>query len=289
MKFICFFNCGHSGDILFSIPFIKDICEQLNIPCFYHHRCHPKISQNLPTKLTQISPPNYDSKFIDTEKIFFVNTWLHPYSQDKNFVGVNIESLYYLYNNICDTLNQKFNTNINLKSRESYFPSLDFDHLKRDNVDKFIKSDTNKKVLFCNGLCLSGQTCYNDDLSELIERLSKKYRDITFIATKKFDTKINNIVFTDDINQIVGCDLNEIGYLSTFCDLIIGRNSGPFAYSFLKENFNNQNKIIYGFGRDVTDCFNYDIKMKSKFIFDNSENKDIIDHSIEKTIEQYLL
>ncbi len=289
MKYICFFNYGHTGDILFSKIFINDLIEQLDIYCLYHHNCHPRICEELPIQLTQILPQDYYSKFIETEKIFFVNTWLYPYSQDENFAGVNIKSLYYVYNNICNVINEKFKTNIKLKSIENYFPSIYFNYLKKDNIDDFITKNTNKKVLFCNGPCLSGQSCYNDDMSELIEMLALKYKNLTFIATKKFQTNIKNIFFTDNINQIKGCDLPEIGYLSTFCNLIIGRNSGPFAYSFLKENFDDENKIIYAYGHNKTDCFNGNIKMKSKFIFDDCENKNKINSKIENLIINHLI
>jgi ADP-heptose:LPS heptosyltransferase len=289
MKYICFFTKGHNGDIVHSKAFIQDIATQLDIPCLYHHLNNPKISEDLSTTFTQISPPDYYSKFIETEKIFFINTWLWPYLLDNSFKDVNIETNYHIYTGICNVLNERFNKNLKLKNIESYYPYIDFSKIEKRNIEKFVNSNSNKKVLFGNGPCLSGQSAYNQDLSDLVEILSQKYSDIIFIATKKFETESKNIVFTDDIIQINGCDLNEIGYLSTFCNLIIGRTSGPFCFSTIKENYNDENKIFYAFGHRIGDCFHGSIEIKAKYIFNDSENKEMIDASIDKTIQDYLV
>jgi hypothetical protein len=47
-----------------------------------------------------------------------------------------------------------------------------------------------------------------------------------------------------DIIQQEGCDLNEISYLSTFCNMIIGRGSGPQTFSITKRNLNDPDKIF---------------------------------------------
>ena len=289
MKYICFFTNGHNGDIVHSKSFIEDITNQLDLPCFYHHKKNPIITQDLSSTYTQISPSDYYARFIDTEKIFFINTWLYPYSQDNFFVGVNMDTNYKIYSIICDVINEKFNKNIKLKSIESYLPFINFDNVEKNNIENFVKSNSNKKVLLCNGPCMSGQSCYNDNLKELTEKLSQKYKQITFIATEKFQTNFDNIFFTDDIININKCDLNEIGYLSTFCDLIIGKNSGPFCFSTNKDNYNNEKMIFFAFGHNEGDCFHKNVQIKAKFIFNNSENKDIIDNSIEETIQKYLL
>ncbi len=289
MKYICFFTNGHNGDIVHSKSFIEDIASQLDIPCLYHHNNNPIISKDLSTTFTQVFPSDYYSRFIETEKIFFVNTWLYPYSQDDFFVGVNMESNYKIYSYICSVINQKFNKNLKLKNIESYLPFINFNNVNRDNIEHFASLNQGKKVLFCNGPCMSGQSSYNENLKELIERLSQKYKNVTFVATEKFETDLDNILFTDDIININRCDLNEIGYLSTFCDLIIGKNSGPFCFSTNRDNYNDENKVFFAFGHSVSDCFHTGSSIKAKFIFNSSENKDIIDNAIDDTIQKHLL
>lgn len=289
MKSICFFTNGHNGDIVHSKSFIQEITTQLDIPCLYHHHNNFKISQDLLATTTQIAPNNYYDKFIETPNIFFVNTWLWPYLLDNSFKDVNLETNYEIYKNICEVINAKFNTNIKLQNIESYFPFINFDLVQRKNIDDYVLNNRNKKVLLSNGPCLSGQTQYNEDMSSIIERLALQYQDITFIATQTFKTTSNNIHFTDDIIQIKGCDLNEIGYLSTFCNLIVGKNSGPFCFSTIKENYNDSTKIFYAFGHRKSDCFHGNVPINAKFFFDNASDENMLYNSINSIIEENLI
>lgn len=289
MKSICFFTNGHNGDIIHSKSFIQEITQQLDIPCLYHHKNNFKISQDLLTTTTQITPNNYYEKFIETKSIFFINTWLWPYLLDKSFEDVNLETNYEIYKNICKVINSIFNTNIELKEIENYFPFINFDLIQKENIENYSLHNKNKKVLLCNGPCLSGQSSYNEDMSSIIEKLSIEYKNIVFIATQKFNTNCDNIHFTDDIIQIRGCDLNEIGYLSTFCNLIIGKNSGPFCFSTIKDNYNDPNKIFYAFGQRKGDCFHGNVKINAKFFFDGASDETMLYNSINSIIEENLL
>jgi hypothetical protein len=79
---------------------------------------------------------------------------------------------------------------------------------------------------------------------------------------------LDNVVFTNDIIKSNECDLNEISYLSTFCDIIVGRNSGPFCFASTKNNLKDPNKTFYAFGNKETDCFVYEVDVECKFIFE---------------------
>jgi hypothetical protein len=114
-------------------------------------------------------------------------------------------------------------------------------------VDDFVSKNQNKKILFCNGPCLSGQCEYIGDMKSIIVDLSQEYPNKIFIATHKFECSIDNIKFTDDIIQSNTTDLNEIAYLSSFCDIIIGRSSGPLCFCCNKENINDPSKTFYVF------------------------------------------
>jgi hypothetical protein len=121
-------------------------------------------------------------------------------------------------------------------------------------------------------------------MAPIIISLATKYPTHTFICTHRINTSCNNIKFTEDIIKVEGCDLNEIGYLSTFCDIIIGRNSGPFCFSTNTENINNSNTIFYAFGEDITTCFLYEIDLNCTFVFEYFNNLQSIESSIEKLI-----
>jgi hypothetical protein len=291
MKTICFFSNGHNGDIVHSKSFVEHISQQLDVKCLYHHKKNFKITQDLSTITTQICPSSYYEKFVDTKNIFFVNTWLYPYLFDNSFetYGVNIKTNYKIYNHICETINSVFDTSIKLNSIDSYLPFIDFNFIDTSFADDYVLSDKNVKVLFCNGPCLSGQSPYNGNMSDIIEKLASSYKDITFIATDKFNTTSSNIKFTSDILKVNGCDLNEIGYLSTHCNLIIGRNSGPFCFCTIDKNFQDPNKIFYAFGHNKTDCFYLGTDIKSKFTFDYSDTEEDIYISINQIIIDNLI
>lgn len=293
MKSICFFSNGHNGDIVMSKSFIQDIATQLDIPCIYHHKNNYKVSQDLITPLCQIIPPhyNYFYKFSENKSIFFINTWLHPYIVEKMISNVTIESHYKVYEYICEKINQVFGKNIKLKSIENYLPFVNYDFVNTKVIDDYISQNKNKKVLICNGPGLSNQSPYNGDMYSIIENLSLKYKDITFIATQKFDTKNENIHFTDDITFRSDCDLNEVSYLSKFCNLIIGRNSGPYVFSWTKENLHDQDKIFYCFGYEgrKEDCFYLNLDLESKSIYDTFISLSQIQNSIDKIIYENLV
>lgn len=291
MKCICLFSNCHNGDVMLSKSFIKDIAEQLDIPVLYQHNNSHKTSIDIPVIPTQIHPNALYEKFVQTKNILFVNVWLYPYLIDDNdpITDITIESHYYVYYKICEKLNEILGTKLELKSVEYYLPYVDPNFIDTKNIDEYVSKNENKKILISNGPCLSGQAYYNGDMSSIIGELSLKYNDIIFIPTHKFETKNSNIHFTDDIIRANECDLNEIGYLSKFCDIIIGRNSGPYVFCWTKENLNNPNKIFYSFGcpgTNITDCFYRNIDVKCKSIFEALHTEEEIFNSIDKLINE---
>ena len=80
-----------------------------------------------------------------------------------------------------------------------------------------------------------------------------RFKDCAFYFTAPLTSelyKIENTFYTRDIINYDGCDLNENSYLSTKCDIIIGRASGPHAFAGVYDNFMDENKIIYSITRN---------------------------------------
>jgi hypothetical protein len=67
--------------------------------------------------------------------------------------------------------------------------------------------------------------------------------------------------------------------------LIAGRNSGPFLFMGIKENLENPNKILLGFGKVANDMPWYGLDLKAKYIFVQDLNDQIVEESLHKTIE----
>ena len=82
-------------------------------------------------------------------------------------------------------------------------------------------------------------------------------------------------------------DLNEISYLSLFCDTIIGRASGPYVFTQVKENLYNPNKTFLAFTRfkNVTSLV-LDLDIPAKRFWSPETEEDKVFEEIVKVIEQ---
>jgi hypothetical protein len=99
----------------------------------------------------------------------------------------------------------------------------------------------------------------------------------------------DNIKYTKDIINIRDNDLNEISYISTFCDIIIGRGSGPYCFSTIKSNLLNKNKIFIGFTNLIEDAKwanNIELNIDgAEQIWYNQNDKNVIIEIIENKIK----
>lgn len=303
---IIFFNHYHRGDLFTHKEFIRHLKSQLNNSIFllqYLHFNHYKVNLDLDIPLIG-NPSNLSDrdKFIVKGNTLYVNTWVGTWQDQSWYTGVNLFTLKHSWNNIFTKINDTFGTNLVLNNNiEYYLPSINFSYFNLKNVDKFIEKNTRKKVLLCNGTPMSGQS-FPSDMSDVIIQLSDKYKYIDFICTKKFITKNNssNMYFTDDIiddNDLhlqypvfwhdrgkQNCDLNEISHLSTFCDLIIGKSSGPFVFSETKENYFSDSKSFINFCNEEEDSLYFNLNPKCKYFFIKNHNEnnvyDVIDNSL---------
>lgn len=286
MKNICFFNHYHNGDIFHSKSFVREIIDSVNTQCFYGHLNDPKLVLDL--NVIHTTPPNIDhkTKFFETEDTFYINTWIGSYHDPgRKYLGeCTLRFLYEMFSEIYEQVNSNFGTNLKLSSVENYVPTIDYSKFNVSIIDDYIKEVTGKKVLLSNGPCLSGQCKYHEDMQPIVNYLANKYPEITFIVTKPVDSPFENVISTEEIIKIDDCDLNEIGYLSTFCDIIVGRNSGPFCFATNKDNVDNPNISFYCFADDVTTCFLYEIDLECNFLFEYFDSLNETTSSIESLI-----
>jgi hypothetical protein len=282
VKKICFFNHYHNGDLFHSKAFIKEIVKTIDTEFEYAHTNNPVVISDL--DIPHIGIPNLSpySKFVDSDNILYVNTWIGCYfDSNKPFNGeCTLRFSYQMFGEIYEYLNQFFGSSLHLNSIEKYFPFVDYSKFDCSRIDQFLNDHSEKKILFSNGPCLSGQSHYNGDMSEIIEKCALSNPEKLFIATYKFDTNSSNIKFTSDIIQSDTCDLNEISYISKHCNLIIGRNSGPFCFSTTGENMMDPQKTFYAFGERETDCFYYDMNIECSFVFEKTSEFSDVESSI---------
>lgn len=309
MKTINFFNCFHNGDLFVSKEFVRQIVTEL--PDFnfgYYHLNHPKTIKDL--LVPSMGPPPFreNLKFVENNNTLNVNTWIGAYynlhTSEPPFFwngGINYLCLYDTWKYIFERINSYFGCNLKIKdSPNDYVPTINYELFDLTEYDKFLESRKNtKKILLSNGQSMSGQS-FVDDMSDIIVNFATKYPKHDFICTKKFQTDLNNIFFTDDIFKTDGeisdikppwndrtvqtCDLNEISYLSRSCDIIVGKNSGPFIYCMTKENFMTPNKYIISFNKDLEDSLGYGVDLECEYLFCNIFDYQTIVETIEEKI-----
>lgn len=260
MNKIIFFNHYHRGDLLTHKEFIRQLKSELPDVTFeYMHFNHPKLTRDLDVPLVG-APTDLDHKtpFYQDGDTLYINTWIGCFWDIFcEHGGINMNSLYHQWEKIFAQVNALFNVDIGMYAdKEEYLPSIDFSRFDVSSIDAFLAGTSNKNIVICNGPPQSGQS-FTDDMKQFLEPVAQKYPGVNFICTNKFETTVNNVLFTDDIikddevsdvrapwenRQKNNCDLQEISYLSEKADAIVGKNSGPFVFCETKNNYMNPNK-----------------------------------------------
>lgn len=316
---IFFYNHWHNGDIHNSRSFIKEIVDKnpqhdftylhynsnkllLDIKnlkyqnlknfqlldCLEKPNCYHDIKEAISEKEVQQIPQPWGGNFKKLPVFIkndacFINTWIGSYPLKENIYDRYITA----FQRIFEFFNMDFDPNKN------WCPDIDFSVFSSDKIQNFINSKIKTRILVCNGTSLQA-----DDFSFKIplERLLKEF-DLELILTSKKD-QINGAKYTEDITDCPFNDLNEISLISTSCDIIVGRSSGPLSYCIVKKNQLNPNKIFVNFiNIDEHENFNLGESLepkrgpfflkhsKAKFLFSNSFSQDSIYSNIKKAYE----
>lgn len=242
---VVFYNQWGAGDIFESREFVKDIADQMPAKEYYysHNKSH-RILLDLPFLKQEnetIRWANMRKATFGQDNNYYINTWI---GRDGQYVlpgvGCTIEQLYRMYHDMRVVLRE---------DTYSYIPTIDFSYYKTDTINEHIKKyKSNKKILLCNGRVHSVQAA-NFDFAPVIKKLSETYPNVIFYITEGIlDYSLpENVFLTSELIGNLEFDLNEIGYLSTFCNLIIGRCSGPSVFAMHKPNCIDPNKASLGF------------------------------------------
>jgi hypothetical protein len=279
---LVFFNFYHNGDLYHSKPFVKEVINALgkeNVQ--YAHYRDPMVIHDLGIESARVTGLDEKVKFVSLPDWVLINTWIGSYFDV--FTGeCTLNFNMKMWGIIYEQINVVYGTSLKLGPVEQYLPYIDYSAFDLQNTNAYLDTDDKKKVLFCNGPVHSGQCEYNGDMSEIIIPLAEQNPDITFITTKPILYKkyVPNIIDTSEIIKSDRCDLNEIGYLSKYCDVIVGRNSGPFCFASNRDNLNDPSKTFYAFGNNPTDCFTHDIPLKSNCIWEQYKSVDQLRESI---------
>jgi hypothetical protein len=252
---IYFFNPYRNGDVHVSRTYIIDIMNKLPNNIYYYiqnssYTSGPALKdiKNIKT-IYDIDKIDQNSSITKIGNDVFINTWYgqssRKYFETSRYLN-NVDdcSFYILYNIFKDVY--KF-LNIEIDNFENYLPEIIFENLEKTKIDIFLNNNSNfeKKILICDNTVKSGQSL-NFDFKPIIKELSNRYKNYAFISTSNNNEISDNIFSTNDIIGL-NFDLNEISYLSNYCDVIVGRSSGPYTFSLTKQNIMNDNKKFVAF------------------------------------------
>jgi hypothetical protein len=259
---IIFYNHSHNGDIHYSREFVKDIIKKTNHDKYIYQHKNGELLKDINLIETNIIEKNKNEQIIREGNKTFINTWIGQKNGKFLKSHCTLHTNYNIYKEIYKQLN------IEIEDIKYYIPEIDFKKYNIYNVDIFLSNNKNMNILISNGNVESGQAI-NFDFTQVIKKLANEYKNINFILTNKCNIVLDNVFFTDDIMN-KRPDLNEISYLSTFCDIIVGRSSGPYTFTHIKENLFNKKKKYIDFGNYESHVLWYgsDIFSKSENIVD---------------------
>jgi hypothetical protein len=279
---IVFYNHWHYGDLFSTRGLVTDIQKQLPQAQYYylHNKSAdatrdlcPHVHEGFNDVLGQLSQ---HARYTDAGDTLFINTWVGAYMGMWPNTHPSYISHRLIYQQLYKELAKKYHLSLDLSDVWHYVPDIDYTFYNTRAADDFLVDRSGRKFLFCNGAVQSTQSSMGD-MQELIHDLSERYPDDLLVATEKFATDRNNVVFTSDIFG-KDCDICEISYLSTRCHLIVGKNSGPFTYASTKRNLKDNTKMFLCLSHRPEDVLPYGLDLDCDFRFSHrTQSTEIVD------------
>lgn len=253
---VIFFNHFHNGDIHVSREIVRKIINHVhqqnpNIKFSYSHSNSANLLNDIPNlSFDPIAVKNIKdaySNLMTSNDTIYINTW-YAQQQHKymNQYGLTMDCLYAALDDSCKKIWNFSLSNIST-DLSSFFPSIDYSKFEINDARLWLANHPEKKIFVANGLALSGQAT-NFSMIPIITQLAQKYPNKTFILTNKEGViNLSNVVYSSDIIKKTSMsDLNENSFISSHCDVIIGRSSGPSTFAMTQENLFKRNiKILY--------------------------------------------
>jgi len=254
-KRIIFYNHFHNGDLHVSRGLVRQIINKVkqldpDVEFTYSHKNSPDVLSDIPNlgfnqySIFKIHEAHSNLNIINNET--YINTW---YGQQQykymNQYGLTMDCLSKALDDTCKTL-WHFSLLDLIDNFSILFPIIDYTKYNTQPIKNWLSKHSQKKIFVSNGLALSDQAT-NFALTPIIAKLANKYTDKIFILTnveKNQYTTLPNVVYSSNIINKNRFNLNENSFLSTHCDIIIGRNSGAQTFAMTQENLFQSNKKI---------------------------------------------
>jgi hypothetical protein len=92
----------------------------------------------------------------------------------------------------------------------------------------------------------------NDPMNEFVKTLARMFPQYMFVLTNDRENGgeerilMDNVIYADEIiGEKKQFDLNQISRISTYCDLIIGKSSGPYSFSVTKDTIRKKRFLCF--------------------------------------------
>ena len=297
-KPIIFYNHHQHGDLALSRGIVNWIVDKY-ISKYGNNQFYFSININNIHNLISvyfnkhINIINHNINLLNNNYIF-IDTWIGsspsfmnridaPRNEFNNPIDYNSKYILKHCIEIIDELHNKYGILLSKPLEESdILPKSNINPPNKNYIDIFLDKikNFNKKVLICNGIVKSLQ-CPNFSISQSIKDLVLSMPNVAFIYTDKIPNISGNEFLINDHTPFP--NLNEIDYLSTFCDIIITRRSGPGEIIQTYDNFFDNKKTIISFTSYKEADFVFK-KGKCKLDWTN----DFSSNSISNIIKKYL-
>jgi hypothetical protein len=262
---IVFYNHFHNGDCFVSKMYVQDLIFQIrqhrpDIEFYYAHNNHPGIIADVAAEYVPAHAYDYDRylRMGTRADDILINTWVGAWQGEIFNHGehINYLRLHAIWRRYYAALGRLLNIELAFSDdAKFYVPYIDADYYRQDLIRNYMQGYAKKrKVLICNGPAKSGQSQMGDFVAE-IDALSQEYPAVQFIATQRTGIRRLNVSHTADIFAL-DSDINEIALLSRHCDLIVGKNSGPYSFAHHRANMLDANKTFACFSTRDTDMLN---------------------------------
>lgn len=250
---LTFYNHYGNGDLFESREFVLDWMRLAGVTeAGYAHRDLPGIFADLPQIHSLPVHPEMDMRRSLTRRPddeLWVNTWI---GRDSGYVvnpgiGCVVEEIYRMHQ---DMLREAGLPPLPRPLVE-YLPTIDYTRIELGRLHSFLSEHRHEKLaLICNGPTGSGQA-ENFDLAAALPEprpdrrflLTQGHPQMTQRGADQIEGR-PDVLFTDDLTGRPpgGWDLNAISYLSRFCDVIVGRCSGPQMFTQVRPNWEDGSK-----------------------------------------------
>lgn len=246
---LVFYNNCNRGDLHVSRELVKIVARCVPSKEYYYaHNFSNRILLDLPLHCIKPTHLDRNRQFSHDARanILTLNTWygVSPRSPGRCHLSTLVDLFQFHI--------ERHEINCTLPPLEQCIPTIDYSKYNIAGPREFMQRSASawrKRVMVCDGPVLSRQTGGTlEDFRAAVLGAAIAHPDVLFLMTERGGVPAQqNIMYTADITGQPTDDLNECSYISTQCDVVIGRGSGPYTFAYVAENFGNPKKTMLCF------------------------------------------